>query len=82
MDERLAKVELFAYLGEDECGSGEIGLKQAQVPAGLIPMVAVRRDKMEKHIEQLEAQAMLYGKKIYLCRFELVEVVRETKFGK
>jgi hypothetical protein len=82
MDERLAKVELFAYLGEDEYGSGEIGLKQAQVPAGLIPMVAVRRDKMEKHIEQLEAQAMLYGKKIYLCRFELVEVVRETKFGK
>lgn len=77
----LARVELFAYLGEDEFGSKEIGLKQARVPAGVIPMVAVNRDKMEKHFAQLEAQAAAFGKRIYLCRFQLVEVLRETKAG-
>jgi hypothetical protein len=79
--ENLARVELFAYLGEDEFGSREIGLKQATVPAGLIPMVAVRRDKMEKYFAQLEAQAAAFGKRIYLCRFQLVEVIRETEHG-
>jgi hypothetical protein len=83
MDSRqLAHFELFAYLGEDEFGSGEIGIKQAHVPAGFIPMVAVRRDKMEKHFEQLEAIAAHYGKRIYFCRFELVEIIRETEHGK
>jgi hypothetical protein len=77
----LAHVELFAYLGEDEFGSREIGIKQATVPAGLIPMVAVRRDKMETHFAQLEAQAAVFGRRIYLCRFQLVEVLRETEHG-
>ena len=81
MDDRLAKIELYAWLGEDELGSGEIGLKQAQVPAGLIPMVAIKREKMEKHWEHAERQARLYRKRIYLCRFELVEVLRETEHG-
>jgi hypothetical protein len=81
MNAKLAGVELFAYLGEDELGSGDVGLKQARVPAGIIPMVAVRRDKMEKYFEQLEDQARLHGKRIYLCRFELVEVIRETEAG-
>jgi len=88
MDEKLALLrrspaaELYAYLGEDELGSGEIGIKQALVPAGMIPMVAIRRDKMEKHFAQLEAQARACGKRIYLCRFELVEIIRETEAGK
>jgi hypothetical protein len=37
----LKDIELFVWLGEDEEGSGEIGLKQALVPARLIPMVSI-----------------------------------------
>jgi hypothetical protein len=81
MNADLAGMQLFAYLGEDELGSGEVGLKQASVPAGIIPMVAVEREKMEKYFPQLEEQARAYGKRIYLCRFELVEVLRQTEAG-
>jgi hypothetical protein len=81
MNPQLPKTQLFAWLGEDEFGSGEIGLKQAQVPAGLIPIVAIHREKLEKYWAQAEAQAATYGKRIYLCRFELVEVLLETQHG-
>jgi len=46
MADELEDVELFAWLGRDEFGSGEIGLKQGVVPAGLIPIVSVKRDKV------------------------------------
>jgi len=78
----LQKTELFAWVGRDELGSGQIGLKQANAPAGLIPMVAVRREKVEKFYPQFEAQAIRYGQKIYFVRCEIVEVVRETEHGK
>jgi hypothetical protein len=81
MSETLKKIELFAWLGEDELGSGVVGLKQGVVPTGIIPMVAVRLDKMEKYWEQAEAQAATYGKRIFLCRFEFAEVVRKTEHG-
>lgn len=76
--QELETIELFAWLGEDELGSGEIGLKQGSVPAGLIPMVSIHREKLEKHWSQAEAQAKHYGKRIYLVRFKVVEVVRST----
>ena len=81
MSESIKDIELWAWLGEDEFGTGEIGIKQAQVPAGIVPMVAVRRDRMEKYFHHAEAQAKRYGKKIRLCRFKFVEVVRETECG-
>ncbi len=81
MSTQLEQVELFAWLGEDEFGSGEIGLKQGVVPAGRIPVVAIHRDKVEKYWSQAEAQASRYGKRIYLCRFMLVEVVKQTREG-
>jgi hypothetical protein len=74
-------VELFAWVGEDELGSGELGLKQAHTPVGLIPLVAIRRDKVEKFYPQLEAQAKRFGKRIYLVKFQAVEIVRETENG-
>jgi len=77
----VADVMLFAWVGEDEFGSGEIGLKQAHVPAGLIPLVAVRQDKVEKLWPQLEAQARRYGKRIRLVRFRFDAVIRETEAG-
>jgi hypothetical protein len=75
----VADLELYAWVGWDEFQSGEIGLKQSVVPAGIIPMVAIRLDKMEKHWDQAEAQARKYGKRIFLVRFQAVEIVRETK---
>lgn len=72
--------DLFAYMGEDEHGSGEIGIKAALVPAGFIPIVAVDRDrhKIERDgvVDSLHAQAMIYGKQIRLVRYVPVEVVR------
>jgi hypothetical protein len=77
----LNEIELFAWLGEDELGSGETGIKRGVVPAGIIPLVAIQREKIEKVLPQLELQAATYGKKIRLCRFQFVEVVRETEAG-
>jgi hypothetical protein len=74
-------VELFAMIGEDEFGNGDVGLKQAVAPAGIIPMVAIRRDKVEQFWNQYEAQAQAFGKRVYLVRFEAVEVLRETEGG-
>jgi hypothetical protein len=70
-------MNLYAWIGEDELGSGEIGLKQAIVPAGCIPMVSVRRDKIEREdiIQQLRLQARRSGKSIRLVRFVLAEDV-------
>lgn len=71
--------DLYAWLGEDEFGRSGIGLKQAVVPAGIVPMVSIERKKMEGHWEQAEEQAKEWGKRISLVRYVAVEVVRETK---
>lgn len=77
----LKTIELFAWLGEDELGSGEIGLKQGLVPAGYIPLVAVNRAKMENQRELMERQSAVFGKRIRLCRFIFAEVLLETAAG-
>ncbi len=80
---RLSSVELFAWVGEDELGSGVIGLKQGLVPAGYIPLVSVDREKVDRGTLgiAMELQANSYGKKIYLCRFTFAEVVGQTVTG-
>jgi hypothetical protein len=78
---KLSDVELFAILGEDEFGSGEIGLKQALAPAGVVAMVATRRDKVEQFWAQYEAQARRFGKRISLVRFVGIEILRVTENG-
>ena len=35
---KLEDHSILAWVGEDEHGSGVIGIKQAQVPAGFIPL--------------------------------------------
>lgn len=76
----LLATTLFAWLGEDEMGSGEIGLKQASCPAGIIPMVATKRAKMESpFIElQLALQQNTYGKRIALVRFTAVDIIKDA----
>ena len=78
------KATLYAWIGEDELGSGKIGLKQGIVPAGIIPLVAMdyHLDKMAKLLPQMEAQAASSGKKIRLMKFVATgEIVTETKAG-
>lgn len=79
-DPRLESIELYAWLGEDELGSGEVGLKQARCPAGCIPMVAVKKGKMQQGYirDQMDSQGKLYHKKISLCRFKFDGVVEEV----
>jgi hypothetical protein len=80
---RLNEVELFAWIGEDELGSGVIGIKQGFCPAGYIPLVAVDRSKMEREqfVGPMNLQAGAYGKRIYLCRYRLEEVLYQTPKG-
>lgn len=66
---------LYAYIGPDQFGSGVIGLKQARVPAGMIPLVAMEREKIDRPevIEQLQCMVDAYLEPIALVRYELVE---------
>jgi hypothetical protein len=81
MPKKLEEMELYAWMGVDELGSGEIGIKQGRVPAGNIPLVSIDRAKVEKIYGQMEDQAKRYGQRIRLVRFMFVEVVRETEHG-
>jgi hypothetical protein len=71
------EVVLFAWVGEDEFGSEEIGLKQAYTPVGLVPLVSVDKDEIGQQFitEQLQKQANKYGKTIKLCKFVFSEEV-------
>ena len=41
---KLEDHSILAWVGEDELGSGVIGIKQAHVPAGFIPLAAMDYD--------------------------------------
>lgn len=79
-----AKHTIYAWIGEDELGSGVVGLKQALTPAGMIPLAAMGHhlDRLTKLKPVMELQATACGKKIRLCKFEMVEVTTETSAGK
>jgi hypothetical protein len=81
--QRLKGVELYAWIGEDELGSGLVGIKQALVPAGMIPLVATQQEKMSRGslIQAMGMQAEAYNKKIYLCRFVFDGVKYSTLEG-
>jgi hypothetical protein len=75
---------LYAWVGEDENGSGRIGLKQGVVPAGIIPLVAMdfHLDRLAKLLPQMEAQAAASGMRLRLMKFAATgEVVAETEAG-
>ena len=63
--------DLYAWVGEDQFGSGEVGLKQADVPAGRIPLVATVQHKIGTAdiVAQLQQMADEYGKPIRLVRY-------------
>ena len=79
-DPDLEKVELYAWVGRDELApdeTGEIGIKQGLVPAGMIPLVSINKTKVmpEYLLKALQEQANRYGKTIRLCRFVMAEEV-------
>lgn len=81
MAEKLKDIKLYAWLGEDEMTpNGEIGLKQARVPAGYIPMVAIDESKMDRGpiIMQLDLQGKTYHRRISLCEFKFSRVIKEV----
>lgn len=71
----VVRLELYAWVGEDEFGSGEVGLKQGVTAAGVIPLVACKEGKIDRDVvkEQLQHQANVYGKPLRLCRFVFVQ---------
>jgi hypothetical protein len=83
--ERLKEHAIYAWVGEDEFGSGRIGLKQGQVPAGMIPLVTMDYDRYKIERAQvrdaMEMQSEAYGKKIRLVKFVFAEIVAETTAG-
>lgn len=74
----LTGVQLWAWMGEDEYGSGDVGLKQADTPAGLIPLAAVAREKIDRTylIAQLQEQVDHFQKTIVLVECAVVKVVK------
>lgn len=85
MSKELKDLVVVAWVGEDELGSGKIGIKQGCVPAGFIPLAAMDFDEWKlarpEMVRQMEAQAAVYGKRIRLVRFRFAEVVVETEHG-
>lgn len=77
--DKYKDLQLFAWIGEDELGSGEVGIKAGFVPAGCIPLVAKDQHKMEPLLEQMQAQANMYGKTIRLCRYQFIEEIITVK---
>jgi len=75
--EPIEQMILYAWVGEDELGSGEVGIKQGICPAGMIPLVACREGKMDQEylVRQMQQQSNRFGKTIRLCKFTFQEVV-------
>lgn len=82
--DNVKEICLYAWVGEDEHGSGKVGIKQALVPAGYIPLVAVDDFKIDRDYiqEALQSQANKYGKTIRLCKFVFVEEIVTLEPGK
>jgi len=77
----LENMVLYAWVGEDELGSGEVGLKQGATPCGIIPLVACKENRMDQKyiVEQMAQQARVWGKTIRLAKFTFDSVILEVK---
>ena len=76
----VESVKLYAWVGEDECGSGEIGIKQARVPAGMIPIVSTKLNKVDQQYiqEAMDVMGKNFDNKIMLCEFTFKKVIIEV----
>jgi len=77
--EPLKELVLYAWVGPNDAFDAKDdkwGLKQGIVPAGIIPLVAVDCEKVERQWPQMAGLAKATGKVRYLARFEFAGVVR------
>ncbi len=69
--------DLLAWIGEDETGSGKVGIKQALCNAGMIPIVGVADHETKltysSIARQMQLQADAHKKVIRLVRYVAVE---------
>ena len=73
----VSSVEVLAWIGEDELGSGVVGMKQTMTPKGISCLAAVDPGKWVQHphvFRTMQAQADAYNKHLYLCRYRFVQV--------
>jgi len=65
---KIKELSMYAWIGEDENGSGEIGVKQALVPAGMIPIAGIDINKIgQQYIkEAMDNQGKAFGKKKFV----------------
>jgi len=73
-------MKIYAWIGEDEFGSGKTGLKIGKTPAGYIPLAAMdfHLDRLARLKPQMETQAAENGKRIYLAEFEFKRIAAAT----
>jgi hypothetical protein len=72
----VSKVELYAWVGEDELANdGKLVLKQTKTPGGSIPLVATNEAQLlgNKVPQSLQLQATIFNKPVMLCRFVFAE---------
>ena len=80
----MSQLMMYAWVGEDELGSGKVGLKIGKTPAGMIPLAAMgfHLDRLAKLLPDMEKQAQASGMKIRLMKFGATgEIAAETKAG-
>jgi hypothetical protein len=80
-DPRIEAFECYAWVSEDELGSGVVGIKRGLTPAGDIPLVSVDAWKLQ-HPDLIEGGQRIvdqFGKTRYLIRLVCVEVVRRIE---
>lgn len=69
--------DIYGWIGEDEQGSGQVGLKRALTPVGEVPLAAIANhlDRMTAKylVAQLRRQADDSGMAIRLVRYVAVE---------
>ena len=82
----MSQLMMYAWVGEDELGSGKVGLKIGKTPAGMIPLAAMsyhldlrlgQADAADGSLSRCERSV-----KIRLMKFVATgEVAAETKAG-
>lgn len=69
---------IYAFIGEDERGSGVVGIKIIRAANGHLTAAAVADHHLDRLVERLpdmQTQANMFGKTIRLVKFEAVEDV-------
>ena len=72
---------LYAWMGMDELGSGQVGIKQGIVPAGPFRWFPSTRPRSRNTSPNYRLKPCAMGRKLYLVRYTVEEVVLMTDEG-